>query len=121
MKAKVIPYTQEEIKSLFDYNNGALYWKPREVVSKFIKTWNAKFAGKEVGAIHKSGYKQVKIHDIVYPLHRIIWKYHNKDIDNDLQIDHIDANKLNNDISNLRLVTAQENSQHREVMKCLQS
>jgi len=41
--------------------------------------------------------------------HRLIYIYHNGEIENKLQIDHLDRNRSNNNIENLRLVTIQEN------------
>lgn len=43
-------------------------------------------------------------------IHRIVWETFNGEIPDGMQIDHIDNNKMNNDISNLQLVSPQENS-----------
>jgi len=66
------------------------------------------------GSIHRNGYREVKINKKIYQYHRIIFKIFNKNWDitdnskNNL-IDHIDRNRLNNNIDNLRVVTNQEN------------
>lgn len=38
-------------------------------------------------------------------LHRLVWEKHNGEIPEGYQIHHIDGNKLNNDISNLQLIS----------------
>lgn len=43
-------------------------------------------------------------------LHRIIWEKHNGEIPEGYQIHHIDGNKLNNDISNLQMLSAEEHT-----------
>lgn len=54
---------------------------------------------------------QVKLFDKNYLVHRIIWLLSHKEIP-DLFIDHIDQNPLNNNISNLRLVSQEINSRN---------
>ena len=47
-----------------------------------------------------------------FTVHRLVaWKYIN-DYSIDKQVDHIDGNKDNNDVSNLRMVTNSENQLH---------
>lgn len=60
------------------------------------------------------GYKRVQINGKTYYYHRVIYYLHNPEwniYDNSKknQIDHIDRNKLNNNIENLRVVTHQQN------------
>ena len=51
--------------------------------------------------------KQFQLHRIVYKAYNPSWDIMNGITDN--SIDHIDGNKLNNNIDNLRVVTNQEN------------
>lgn len=46
----------------------------------------------------------------MFLVHRLVWESFNGPIPNNLQINHIDENPLNNNISNLNLMTAKENS-----------
>lgn len=41
-------------------------------------------------------------------LHRVVWEYYNCEIPKGYHVHHIDHNKGNNDISNLRLLTAEQ-------------
>jgi len=68
--------------------------------------------------INPMGYKRIhfKVNKKRYAflLHRLVYWLHNRDWDimdssNDNSIDHIDGDKLNNNIENLRVVTHQEN------------
>lgn len=67
------------------------------------------------GTVQNNGYLQVKLKckDGVsrrYGAHRVIWFYFNGNIPDDKQVNHIDENKLNNNLSNLNLLTPFENS-----------
>jgi len=51
-------------------------------------------------------------------IHRIVWILYNGDIlDNSLQVDHIDGDKCNNNIDNLRLVSNRVNNQNKSIHK----
>ena len=77
---------------------------------KLKKGWNIL-----KGSINKLGYANLKIQKKVYKLHRILGNaFLGLDIDNTKQeIDHIDRNRQNNNLRNLRVVTHQQNQFNR--------
>jgi len=66
------------------------------------------------GFDHNNGYKQLDV-DGSKPLwHRYIWETHyNQTLSPEVFIDHIDGNKQNNSIFNLRIVNASGNNQNK--------
>jgi len=100
MKPKPLP-SQKKIQELFDYRDGQLYWKERIHSSIDLS--------KPAGYIDTNGYRAIKIKGKLYRAHRLVWKYHyGKDPKE--SIDHIDGNRVNNNIENLRESTTQQNS-----------
>jgi len=77
------------------------------------------FAGKirELKIRVKEGYYLVTLcknnYHKAYPVHRLIYEAFIAPIDKDKFIDHIDRNRLNNSLSNLRVVTQSENAKNR--------
>jgi HNH endonuclease len=70
-------------------------------------------AGQVAGSFDSAGYGQVYLTDRLYKIHRVIYCLQTKeDLDSNLVIDHIDGNKGNNSISNLRLTTPSENARN---------
>lgn len=45
-------------------------------------------------------------------MHRVVWEHHYGPIPPDHDIHHIDMNRLNNDIGNLRLIAKDEHTRH---------
>ena len=68
---------------------------------------------------HKYGdpiiYQGVVLNKGVIPLHRIIYAWFKEDIPDGYDIHHLDGNTMNNDPSNLQMITHAENLRRKEV------
>ena len=67
---------------------------------------------KNIGHITTCGYRIFYKKKKPYLEHRVIWEKHNGKIPKGLEIDHINHDRLDNRIENLRLVTKQENQRN---------
>ena len=86
-----------------------LEYSPETGAFKWIKTLKRNWMGKIAGNIHKKkGYIYIQINGKNYSAHRLAWIY-SKGVDSKKQIDHIDGNKTNNRIENLREATNGQN------------
>lgn len=78
---------------------------------RFI-TKRGAYAGKQ----HKNGYRTLMLQEngVQYTFceHRCVWVWFNGNIPDGFEINHIDADRKNNKIENLELVTHSENMQH---------
>ena len=72
--------------------------------------------GSIAGVITPKGYRYIQLQGRKYAAHRLVWLLEHGKFPS-LFIDHIDGNKLNNQISNLREVTIKQNSENRGVQK----
>lgn len=100
--------TQERLKELFEYRDGKLI--RRISVSRLGK------AGQEAGGFcATTGYNHISVDGKAYNLHRIIFLYNHGYLPE--FIDHIDGNRLNNKIENLRPATKHENCRNRTLHK----
>jgi hypothetical protein len=93
--------TLDKINEYFEYKDGELFWKK-------IKSNRVKVGGR-AGYMRK-GYLNVGFETKEYPLHHIVFfmfkGYFPK------LIDHIDGNRINNKIENLREATLNENARN---------
>jgi hypothetical protein len=103
----------------YDPQTGSLFWKerPLEIAGNQneAKRWNAKHAGREVGAaVSVRGYKKVRVLGFQYTQHRVIWKLvYGTD---PYYIDHINGNRSDNRLANLRNVSFQDNCRNRRML-----
>ena len=93
---------KDKLLELFEYKNGELFWK--KPFGKKTKI------GNKAGRKQSLGYIQVNVNKKSYLAHRIIFAMHNGYFPK--FIDHINGNKSDNRIENLREVTASQNLQN---------
>lgn len=105
MKAKTHP-SQDTLKEYFYIVDGKFVRK--------IRTGSSTSIGDVVnGYVLSNGRRYMKFNDEHFAYHRLVWIYHYGNIPEDKELDHVDGNSLNNDISNLRLANRIENNQNR--------
>ena len=101
-----------------DFENGLLYWKRRDVdlfaTKRSATIWNLRFAGQlALNANHITGYKCGQIFGVPLLAHRVLFAmkhgYWPK------EIDHINGNRTDNTIKNLREVTRLQNSKNQKI------
>lgn len=123
----------EVLRQLLRYQpeTGRLFWKERPV-SMFPgtnarpsehsrKQWNSRCAGKRAFAsLNCNGYPNGKIFGRSYLAHRVIWKMTYGQIP-DGQIDHVNGDKTDNRLCNLRIATAAQNQHNRPAYRTNQS
>ena len=61
-----------------------------------------------LGSLGKGRYYHVKYHGKVFSVHRLVAETFLENPENKPTVDHIDRNRLNNDVSNLRFATYKE-------------
>lgn len=97
----------------YDPDTGKLAWLERPAhffpAARDAIAWNAKFSGKTaLISLSPKGYRQGRIFNISFLAHRVIYAIHHGEWPSD-QIDHINGDKLDNRIDNLRSVSRKEN------------
>jgi len=95
----------DELRRLVNYDpmTGAFTWK--------VSTWRVR-AGDKCGCSNDQGYLVITILRHQYTAHRLAWVYIYGSFPQD-EIDHIDGNRLNNRLTNLRDVSHSTNMQNR--------
>lgn len=97
--------TQQELKELFDYRDGCLYWRVTRI-------WHRP-AGSKAGTKNSNGYMDVGLNGKLYKLHRLVFLWHHGWLPK--YLDHINGDKLDNRIENLRPVNGRQNNANRGV------
>jgi len=116
--------TQAQLRSILDYDpkSGVFTWRKRTAINRFAggmllsdqyrRRWNTRYAGKVAGTRHSRGYWSICLTDTSgkrpYLAHRLAWFYV-YGVWPDAELDHINRDKLDNRIENLRAATRSQN------------
>lgn len=84
--------------NVFDYKDGDIFWKS---------------SGLRAGTDKGNGYRMVCLNRRKLLVHRVIWEMHNGTIPDGMEVDHMDGNRSNNRIENLRIVSRSINNRNR--------
>ena len=117
------PPSPSVLRELIDYDpeTGALVWRVRDVsfftdgkksAIQSMRRWNTRYAGKPaLNYKGTAGYFSGGVFTRLYLAHRVAWAIYSGAWP-ERQIDHINGNRLDNRIANLRSVTHQENGKN---------
>lgn len=106
-KSKDLP-PLELLREMFEYRDGAL----RHRRDRRNRRLNVKAGDVVAGAARPDRYVQVRVQGRLYLLHRLIYQVVYGDLTAELEIDHINRDRLDNRIENLRVVTTAQNGRN---------
>lgn len=119
--ANRVSITAEELRNLLNYDpvTGEFRWKPRprEMFNsdRAYAAWFARFPGKIAGNTPAGDYGRINIGGRIYHTHRLAWLHHYGELP--AEIDHIDGDRANNAISNLRAASHSQNACNTPIRK----
>lgn len=100
--------TQQLIADTFEYIDGFLYWKGVTHPNKM------RWIDKPAGSMHKYGYRHITWMNKVHKAHRLIFMLHHGYFPE--EVDHINGNRADNRIENLRAANRSENQCNRNIL-----
>lgn len=126
MAAKDLP-SPELIRKLVDYDpsTGVMTWRkrPEDMFTgdcaqreQTARLWNARRAGKRVGGVKDHGYEKCCFLRSYLYVHRLAWAYYHGEWPQG-EIDHINHDRSDNRIANLRIVDRAENCRNASLSK----
>jgi len=100
--------TQQDVIDCFEYREGYLYWKGVSHPNK------QHMMDKPAGSIHKTGYRHITWRGKVHKAHRLIFMMQYGYLPS--EVDHINGDRADNRIENLRPATRSENQCSRNAL-----
>ena len=100
---------QKIANELFNYKDGNIFWK------KQAKPYHR--ITKPIGFIDNLGYAIVKHEGKNYKVHRVIYMMHHGEIPKGMEIDHLNHERADNRVENLRICSHGENMRNKREVK----
>lgn len=101
--------SREELLELFYYDD-CLRW--RKDKKKGVQ--NVKASERVVGCIKRHGYSEIMVNGVKYFLSRIVYQTVHGNLTPDLVIDHINRDRLDNRVENLRATSVKHNNRNQK-------
>lgn len=98
----------------YDRDTGRFEWLPRRLDyfkdrdSRICATWNSRYAGKSAGHLKSNGYVTIAVLSVSFKAHRLAWVFEYGEWPT-IGLDHINLDRADNRICNLRLATDSQN------------
>jgi len=105
---QIFPEFQQDLSDFIEIPN-----IPNYLINKSGDIWSIRHNKIMKTCINKEGYVTIELNTKGYRLHRLLGLNFIPNPENKPEIDHIDRNKQNNSLENLRWVTGSENSLNR--------
>lgn len=102
----IMQLTQSQLKELFFYDDSTGIFKWNKKICRHV------IVGSIAGSVYQDGYVLIKVFGKRYVAHRLAWLYVYGQFP-DGELDHINGNRSDNRIANLRVVTRQGNQQNK--------
>lgn len=100
----------------YDKTTGVFIWNKRPahhfVSAWAMSAWNGRYAGTMAGTASDQGYLKISLHGKQERAHRLAWIYESEGLPTG-EIDHINGDRMDNRISNLRDVTRLQNTRNK--------
>ena len=109
VRSRPLPPIDELRKRLAYRSDGVLIWK--RPTGPRIK------AGCAAGTVNEEGYLRIQLHSALYFSHRIVWAILKREDPLEFFLDHINGDRLDNRIENLRKATKKQNACNQKAAK----
>jgi hypothetical protein len=103
--------TQQQLKELYDYEPETGHLIHLRDINHAVK------CGSPAGYIRGDGYRSIRLGSKAYTAHRLVWWWHGNTIGEGEVIDHINGDRTDNHIENLRSVPRAENCRNLKLNK----